>query len=59
MDLLGQTSGMTNQGPRDAKGDLILPKLNLRSGSPMLPGYGFGLAGKNQDSGKSCGRTPA
>lgn len=31
LDLMRHTSGMTNQGPKDEKGDLILPKLDLRA----------------------------
>jgi CubicO group peptidase (beta-lactamase class C family) len=31
MDLMRHTSGMNNQGPRDANGDLILAKLDIKS----------------------------
>ena len=31
MDLMRHTSGMNNQGPKDEKGELIFPKLNIRS----------------------------
>lgn len=31
LDLMRHTSGMTNQGPRDEKGDLIFPRLALHT----------------------------
>ena len=31
LDLMRHTSGMTNQGPRDERGDLILPRLALHT----------------------------
>jgi CubicO group peptidase (beta-lactamase class C family) len=41
LDLMRHTSGMTEQGPKDEKGELILPKLNifqhpLSEGIPLL-----------------------
>lgn len=63
LDLMRHTSGMTNQGPKDEKGDLILPKLDLHTqpgrrnqaarhgAAAASTGYGIRL-----QSGTGCGR---